>query len=219
MTDDDLRPFLRSLPVFPENLPEFDTDAVSDEPVTLFHRWLRHAVDEGVLAPHAATLSTVDPGGCPSARVLILKDADLDGWSFATHADSPKGRHLAATEDVALTFFWPQVGRQVRIHGRARPADDATSASDFLARSADARASTLVGRQSKPLTEPAEYASALASAKAQLTSDPDMIAESWTVYVVRAASVEFWQASPDRAHIRLLYLRTDGSWTRTRLWP
>lgn len=217
--DDDLRPLLRTLPVFPDDLPDFDTDAAPDEPVALFHEWLRHAADEGTPAAHAATLSTIEPDGGPAARVLILKNVDLDGWSFATHADSPKGRHLAADDRTALTFFWPQVGRQVRIRGRARPADRATSASDFLARPADSRAATLVGRQSQPLDRPSDHAGAIADARARLASDPDVIAESWTVYVVRADSVEFWQAAHDRAHVRLQYERTNGGWTRTRLWP
>jgi pyridoxamine 5'-phosphate oxidase len=217
--NDDLRPFLRTLPVFPDDLPAFDPDEVPDDPVSLFHEWLRHAADEGILAAHAATLATAEPGGGPAARVLILKDVDLDGWSFATHADSPKGRHLAEDDRVAMTFFWPQVGRQVRIRGRARPADHATSASDFLARPADSRVATLVGRQSQPLERPSDYAGALTEARARLTADPDLIAESWTVYVVRADSVEFWQAAHDRAHVRLRYQRADGMWTRTRLWP
>lgn len=217
--DDDLSADLRAVPVFPDELPDFEPDSAPDEPMSLFRAWLSYAIDRGAAAPHAATLSTVDPAGWAAARVLILKDVDAHGWSFATHADSPKARHIAANNRVALTFFWPQLGRQVRIQGSATPADDAASARDFRARPLDSRAATLVGRQSRPLDEPSEYVTALAEAEARLADEPDLVAASWTVYVVRADSVEFWQAAHDRAHKRLRYERTDDGWQRHRLWP
>jgi pyridoxamine 5'-phosphate oxidase len=210
---------LRALPVFPAELPDFDASAAPADPVDLFRDWLGDAVDRGVPAPHAMTLSTVDDGGRPAARVLILKNVDASGWHFATHADSPKGRHIAGTAHVALTFFWPQVGRQVRVTGAAIALDDAASARDFLARPEDSRAATLVGRQSEPLDQPTEYDRAYTAAQERIAADPGLVAPSWTVYAVRPRSVEFWQASSGRAHTRLRYESSAGGWRRQRLWP
>ncbi|HSI91850.1 MAG TPA: pyridoxal 5'-phosphate synthase [Jiangellaceae bacterium] len=210
---------LRTLPVFPADLPAFDPDTAPDDPVGLFRAWLDDAIRRDVPTPHAMTLSTVDPAGKPAARVLILKDVDAAGWRFATHANSPKGRHIAGNGHVALTFFWPQVGRQVRIQGRATPENAATSARDFLARPVDSRTASLVGRQSEPLSGPAEYERAFAAARERVTADPDLVAPSWTVYAVRPESVEFWQASHDRAHIRLHYAATANGWETQRRWP
>lgn len=210
---------LRALPVFPADLPTFDPDAAPDDPVDLFRSWLDDAISRDVPTPHAMTLSTVDPAGRPAARVLILKNVDAAGWQFASHADSPKGRHIAATEHVALTFYWPLVGRQIRIQGRAKPADAATSARDFLGRPADSRAATLVGNQSEPLSDQAEYDQAFTAAKEQVAAYSDLVAPSWTVYTVRPESVEFWQASHERAHTRLYYAANGDGWDKQRRWP
>jgi pyridoxamine 5'-phosphate oxidase len=205
--------------VFPENMPAFDPHATPDDPTALFGDWLESAIRDGVPAPHTVTLSTVDAEGRAAARVLILKDADRSGWWFATHGDSPKARHIAVNAGVALTFFWVQQGRQIRIQGTASAMDDATNARDFLARSAEARAATLVGQQSRPLADEAEYRDALARATEQVNADPETVSPSWTVYRVEPTSVEFWQGSHDRSHTRLRYEKQDGTWRKRRLWP
>jgi pyridoxamine 5'-phosphate oxidase len=105
-------------------MPEFDPAVAPDDPVTLFLRWLEVAIRDGVRAPHAMTLATADDQGQPSSRVLICKDVDGTGrWYFASSAASGKGRDLAVNPRAALSFWWPQQGRQIRIRGPAGPAD------------------------------------------------------------------------------------------------
>jgi pyridoxamine 5'-phosphate oxidase len=146
-----VREMLRAIPVFAGELPEFDVEAAPERPEELFLSWLHEALDAGVREPHAMTLSTVDEQGVPSARVLILKNVDADGWQFAVHADSPKGRELAGRAAAALTFYWPAQARQIRVKGPVTPAPAEQSAADFLARSLPARAKATLGRQSTPL--------------------------------------------------------------------
>ena len=106
-----LRDVLRALPSFPAELPAFDTGSAPADPVALFLRWLRDAIAEKILGPHAMTLSTADDAGRVSSRVLICKDVDGAGrWYFASSADSVKGRDLAARPHAALLFYWPQQG-------------------------------------------------------------------------------------------------------------
>ncbi|MEN3540348.1 pyridoxal 5'-phosphate synthase [Microbispora sp. ZYX-F-249] len=215
-----LRDLLRGLAVFDTELPGFDVDAAPADPVELFVQWLTSAVRAGVREPHAMALATADAGGRPSSRVLICKDLDADGtWYFATSAGSRKGRELAATPYAALSFYWPEQGRQIRVRGAAVPADAERGAADFLARSPGARADALTGRQSQVLDEPSDLEAALRAAHARIEADPAVVAPDWTVYGVRADDVEFWQADRDRRHIRLRYTRADGAWTRHRLWP
>ncbi|WP_169982816.1 pyridoxal 5'-phosphate synthase [Microbispora sp. H10836] len=215
-----IRDLLRGLPVFGTELPGFDVDAAPAEPVALFVEWLTSAVKAGVREPHAMALATADAAGRPSSRVLICKDLDADGtWYFATSAGSRKGRELAATPYAALSFYWPEQGRQIRVRGAAVPADAGRGAADFLARSPGARADALTGRQSQVLDEPSDLDAALRAAHARIEADPGVVAPGWTVYGVRADDVEFWQADRDRRHIRLRYARADGAWTRHRLWP
>ncbi|MGN6274205.1 MAG: pyridoxine/pyridoxamine 5'-phosphate oxidase [Protaetiibacter sp.] len=215
---DELRARLRALASFPTELPQFDPDAAPAAPDTLFLEWLDHAVRAGLPSPHAATLATTDASG-PSARVLILKDAGEQGWQIATPADSRPGQAMTASGRAALSFFWPALGRQVRVEGEVRRAPDAEAAADFLARPTDARATALVGRPRPVLGGDAEYAAARAEALTRVGEHADTVPESWALWCIVPGTVEFWQAAHDRAHVRLRYRAESGEWVRERLWP
>ncbi|CAM5283079.1 Pyridoxine/pyridoxamine 5'-phosphate oxidase [Streptomyces tendae] len=116
----DLHELLRSLRVWDPavtELPPLDPADAPGDPLELFTSWFAEAVAAGEREPHTVTLATADAEGLPDARVVMLHGADADGWAFATHADSRKGRHLAARPYAALTFYWPVLGRQVRLRG------------------------------------------------------------------------------------------------------
>ncbi|MGG7508992.1 pyridoxine/pyridoxamine 5'-phosphate oxidase [Plantibacter sp. YIM 135249] len=217
------REWLRSLPVFTTPSPDFDPARVPEAPVDLFLEWLADAASAGVQAAHAMTVSTATPETGPDARIVILKDVDDDGWQFASNTGSPKGRALAEDPRAALTFFWPTRGRQVRIVGVVEAMPDELAAADFLARPEASRSSTLVGRQSEPLASQAEYETAAAAARERVQAEPDIVAPGWTVFLVRPLAVEFWQASRDRAHLRVRYEREStgpsSPWSHGMLWP
>jgi pyridoxamine 5'-phosphate oxidase len=219
----EFRDRLRAIPVFPDDLPTFDASRAPSDPHALFADWLDAAVSAGQAAAHVMTLSTLTAAGALSARNLILKDLDERGWQFATHSTSPKAQDLAATPQAALTFFWPAVGRQVRVSGTvvALPEDEA--AADFRARPLGSRAATLAGHQSEVLADPADLDRAISEAAESLRREPALVDEAWSLYAVDADRVEFWQASHDRTHTRLLYCREratrQGQWQRQLLWP
>ncbi|MEU3597345.1 pyridoxal 5'-phosphate synthase [Streptomyces sp. NPDC006798] len=219
--DSGVREWLRGLEVFAGPLGAFVPEDAPEDPVELFLGWLREAVDAGVPEPHAMTLSTVGDDGVPDARVLIVKNVDARGWQFAGSAGSPKGRQLAGLPGAALTFYWPLLGRQVRVRGPVEAASAGESAADLLARSASARAEVLMGRQSDRLADTAERDREFASALARLAAEPELVSPGWTLYTVRATAVEFWQADKDRLHTRLRYERTGpgAPWERHRLRP
>jgi pyridoxamine 5'-phosphate oxidase len=210
-----IRQMLRDLPSLAGPLPVFDPGVAPAGPTTLFEEWLRHAIDSGVREPHAMTLSTVDTRGRPAARTLILKNVTDGIWQFATGSASPKGKELASTPWAALTFYWPALGRQVRIGGAVMTASAEESAADFMARSASARATAWVGKQSEPLSNSEERALAIKQAAGQAGN----VCPEWTVYGVQADEVEFWQGDTERNHTRLRYTHTHGTWSRTLLWP
>jgi pyridoxamine 5'-phosphate oxidase len=215
-----MREILRGMPVFPAELPEFDTRTAPDDPVTMFLTWLNEAVRDKILGPHVMTLATADATGGVSSRVLICKDVDVEGrWYFASDAASVKGRDLAANPRAAASFYWPQQGRQIRISGAAASAGSEASAADFLARPPASRAAALIGRQSEPLDDPAELDEAFRQSQAAVDADPGLVAPEWTLYALSADTVEFWQADHQRRHIRLQYQRADDGWSRRLLWP
>ncbi|WP_372491780.1 pyridoxamine 5'-phosphate oxidase family protein [Microbacterium croceum] len=125
--------------------PEWDLDALPDDPRALFATWVQGAADAGVAEPHTVTLATVDADGVPDARTLILKRVDDQGWAFASTRSSRKGRQLADAPAAALNFWWQPQVRAVRVRGRVREAPASESAADLAARSAAARADVADG--------------------------------------------------------------------------
>ena len=216
---EELRARLRDLEVFEGKLAHFDVSEAPAHPAELFRRWLEEAIEAGVREPHAMTLSTVDHEGRPSSRVLILKGLGDGRWEFATSRSSRKGRELEGNGWGALGFYWSEQGRQVRVRGRVLAAGTDRSTADFLARSRGARAEALAGTQSEVLSDPADLEEALREAGELVEREPGVVAEEWTVYGLAADEVEFWQAHPERRHVRLRYLLREGVWIREQLWP
>jgi pyridoxamine 5'-phosphate oxidase len=211
---------LRALPTFARpGLPAFDPDAAPPTPHELFVAWMDEAIEADLLAAHAMTLSTAEPSGRVHARTVALKDVTADGWWFASQSSGPKGRDLAANPHAALTFFWPELGRQVKVTGSAAEAGEEASRADFLARPDASRAAGLVNRQSEPLTSQEEYVRAFEEALAAVTADTELAAPDWTAYVLAPTEVEFWQAPDDGPHTRLLYRAEADGWARGLLWP
>ena len=155
----------------------------------------------------------------PDARVLILKDVTAAGFWFATSAHSAKGRQLVANPAASLTFYWPAVARQVRIRGHVEAAAGEESARDFRARGVGARAVALASEQSSPLDSQAACSAAVRAARSRLDAMPDLVATTWTLCLLRPEQIEFWQADPDRQHIRLRYTANGPRWSRGLLWP
>ncbi|KIH98025.1 oxidase [Streptomonospora alba] len=215
-----MRERLRTIPVFAGEIPSFDPASAPEDPVELFAQWLDHAVENGVPEPHVMNLATSDGANRVASRFLILKDIGPRGWSFATSAASPKGRDLQANAHAALACYWPGVGRQIRVSGVAAPESPRTSAADFLARSAEARAEALVGGQSAPMGSVDQHEGELAEARERIAADPSLVAPEWTLYTLCPDYVEFWQGAKDRNHVRLRYAVTSaGTWERTLLRP
>lgn len=200
--------------------PPFDVGQAPEGPGQLFQQWFDDAVAAGAAEPHAMTLSTVSSTGAPDARVLVLKDFDPTGrWAFASSSASAKGQQLARHPVAALTFYWPALVRSVRLRGRVAPDSPAASRADFLARSTSARAIAISGRQSSPVSDPAQLDAEIAQALDLLDHEPDAGTDRWRKYWLTADTVEFWQGEQTRRHTRLQYRRQGDRWTRQRLRP
>ncbi|MFJ9423073.1 pyridoxal 5'-phosphate synthase [Streptomyces sp. NPDC101249] len=237
----DLHALLRTLRVWPPDATElrpFDPAAAPADPLVLFARWFADAVAAGQPEPHTMSLATTDADGRPDARIVMLHGADADGWAFASHATSRKGRQLAALPYAALVLYWPVLGRQVRVRGPVEAAPSGEGQADLHARSTGALAAALTGRQSEPLDSLGTLERRSREAWEQADSDPRTPAPTWTLYRLRPTEVEFFQGDPDRRHVRLRYeTREDGGdgtgadgggggtgadgggWRRVLLWP
>ena len=190
-----------------------------DDPSALFGLWLRTAADAGLSEPNAMTLATATPDGVPSARMVLLKSFDADGFVFFTNYGSRKSRELSANPHAALVVFWGALERQVRVVGRAEPVSAAESDAYYASRPREAQLGAWASPQSQPIESRAELESRLADAERRFAGATPSRPEGWGGWRVIPGEIEFWQGRPGRLHDRLLFRRTDSAWTRVRLAP
>jgi pyridoxamine 5'-phosphate oxidase len=128
---DSLRRQLRALPDFPNNLPVFDPATAPADPIALFLDWLGAALAADLPSPHAFSLATSTADGAVSSRLMILKNVEAGNFHFASSRSSRKGRELAANPRAAMTFYWPAVGRQIRVVGTVELRSSEESVADW----------------------------------------------------------------------------------------
>ncbi|BCS27374.1 pyridoxine/pyridoxamine 5'-phosphate oxidase [Aspergillus puulaauensis] len=220
-----LRATLRTLPVLQSpSTKAIDLNDFPSTPEEAFIAWLNEAILAGTQEPHAMTLSTVDQHGCPDARVLSLKDVDSRGWHFAVNGHSPKAEQLDLNQNVALTFHWREVGRQIRIRGKAALLSEEECRRDFQERPVRSKVAMLASKQSQRLESRGELDARVLEVEEGLLEGADLglMGESaLRVYAVKPSMVEFWQGSRDRLHRRIRFI-TNGdrdAWVKELLWP
>jgi pyridoxamine 5'-phosphate oxidase len=192
-------------------LRRHDLDA---DPLRQFRRWFAEA-GEAVPAPDKVALATATADGAPSARMVLLKQADEDGLVFFTHMTSRKGHELAANPRAALLFYWEPLGRQVRVEGAVEHVSAEESDAYFATRPLGARIGANASRQSEPLPS----RDVLEQRVAELAGTEPLRPKTWGGYRVRPQAWEFWQHRGDRLHDRFRYSRRDGGWLIERLYP
>jgi pyridoxamine 5'-phosphate oxidase len=199
-----------------------DETDVGGDPVPVVERWLADAIDAGLDEPNAMTLATVGADGRPSARTVLLKGFDADGFRFFTNYGSRKAAELAGDPRCALVLTWPALARQVRVGGVAHRLPAEESAAYFASRPRGARLGAWVSDQSRPIAG----RHVLEERRAELEAAYDGVDDipcppDWGGYRVVPDEIELWHGRPDRLHDRFRFTRpTPGApWQRERLAP
>jgi len=198
-----------------ESLNETD---VAAEPFTQFQRWFDEVLRAELPTPNAMTLATVAADGMPSARIVLLKGIDHNGFVFYTSYHSRKGRELTANPRAALVFYWNELEREVRIEGAVEKVSAAESDEYFASRPLGSRHAAIASPQSEVVASRAMLETRFAAA-ADDHGDTAPRPAHWGGYRLLPVAVEFWQGRPNRLHDRLLYTRTADRWTISRLAP
>lgn len=197
-----------------------DLDHPPDDPIALLWDWLKLAEEAELPNPTAMTLSTIDPNGAPSARVVLLKALDERGIVFYTNRNSRKGKALGVNPRVALVFHWDVLTRQVVVEGDVSVTDDAESDAYFASRPRASQIGAWASSQSEPVTNRAELDAAYAAMEERFDGGDVPRPPHWGGYRVSLKRMEFWLGRPFRLHDRVVYLPDrDGGWAVQRLFP
>lgn len=214
----DIKNLIYKNPALSGDYPDFNIEDAADHPINTFYEWFEHAVEREVSEPSAFVFSTVDASGHPSARIVNLRDMDREGFIIGSNSESRKGLDMENNKDVAMTFYWREVGRQIRIAGKVEIASEEENRSDFIKRNKTSKALSIIAKQSEKLDSMDELDREMESALTLVEKDKEAY-ETWTLYKVIPESIEFFQARKDLAHVRLKYEKVNGDWHQSLLWP
>jgi pyridoxamine 5'-phosphate oxidase len=197
-----------------------DVTTVFSDPILQFEKWFKEALDAGVVEPNAMHLSTVNAQGRPSGRVVLLKDVESGRFVFYTNYQSKKGNDLEKNPACALTFFWPDLERQVRIEGAAERVAAVTSDQYFQSRPRGSQ----IGAWASPQSSIIDSRIILEQRAMQMEKKFETAKvlprpNQWGGYWVDPLMIEFWQGRPSRLHDRIQFVKVDDAWKVYRLAP
>jgi pyridoxamine 5'-phosphate oxidase len=219
-----------------------DRAALDANPVAQFEAWFRAAAGESAQSrwrkigialyklwsavcnhrpadTNAMTLATADKNGKTSARTVLLKSVDERGFIFFTNYDSRKGREIGENPNAALTFFWPELERQVCVAGAVEKLPAAESEAYFKSRPRGSQIGAWASEQSAPVADRAVLEAKWRELEKKFPNEVPL-PPNWGGYILRPERIEFWQGRPSRLHDRFSYSRqADGSWKIERLCP
>ena len=199
---------------------ELTEDNIAKNPFNQFEKWLNDAVAAEIDLPDAMTLATATPDGIPSARMVVLRGFDENGFCFYTDYDSQKGRELAENPHAALVFYWRELDRQVRTNGTVEKMTSAESDAYFASRPNDSQLAVWTERQSIVISGREHLTTNFKKAEQTYQGDDIPRPPHWGGYRLIPNMFEFWQGCPSRLHDRIRYiLKDNGGWEIERLSP
>jgi pyridoxamine 5'-phosphate oxidase len=202
-------------------LSELNEEQCESNPIVLFERWIEEARAAGLRDANAMTLATATREGRPSARLMLLKEVSDNGFIFYTNYTSRKARELDSNPYAALTFFWPELERQVRVEGEVHRLAREQNEAYFRTRARGSQLGAWASHQSQPIASRAVLHARLEELKQRFAHLQEIpTPEFWGGYCLTPSSIEFWQGRPDRLHDRLCCRRKgEGKWIIERLSP
>jgi pyridoxamine 5'-phosphate oxidase len=192
----------------------------SADPIKQFDKWFNEALKAEVQEPTAMTLATTTHDGRPSARIVLMKGFDNNGFVFYTNYLSRKGKEIAKNPLGALVFFWGTLERQVRIEGTIEKISKEDSIKYFQTRPRASQLGAVASPQSQEISNRDILDKKWQEAEAEYL-DKDITKPSyWGGYILKPRLIEFWQGRRSRLHDRILYKKIDNkNWKKVRLAP
>ena len=206
------------------SLQSLDITDVANDPFDQFKRWFEEAIKSEILEPNAMTLATATTEGKPSARIVLLKGIDNQGFVFFTNYESKKGVEMSANPQAALCFCWLELQRQIRIEGTIEKIAAADSDAYFQSRPVGSRIGAWASPQSQVIDSRAVIEENENLYKKQFFTEGGNNVEiprpaHWGGYVLKPTMIEFWQGRSSRLHDRICYVFEGNVWKIERLAP
>ncbi len=192
---------------------------MDSDPLVQFGHWLQRARDLELLDATAMTLATANLDGRPSARIVLLKHVDAEGFCWYSDSRSNKGQEIAANPNAALLFHWRDLSRQVRVQGTVKtlPSDDAERY--FLMRPEGSRFSAAASMQSAEVESRSSLEDEVQRLRATYPDGDVPRPDGWLGYQLMPEYIEFWQGQDNRLHDRIVYTRVESGWLMKRISP
>ena len=195
-------------------------EKVDENPMQQFRTWFFEIKDNGgVDEVNAMTLTTIGTDGFPKGRVVLLKKYDEYGFYFYTNYNSEKGKSIAINNKVSLSFFWPNMERQIIIKGTVEKTSETDSTNYFHSRPRGSQLGTAVSHQSTVVESREVLEKNLAELEKKYENQEIPRPKDWGGFLVKPISIEFWQGRPNRLHDRLRYTLKNDDWVIERLAP
>jgi pyridoxamine 5'-phosphate oxidase len=196
-----------------------DEKTIDPDPIRQFEAWFNDAMAAKLPLPEAMTLATATPDGKPSARMVLLKQVDHDGFVFYTNYHSAKAEQLDDNPNAALVFYWATLDRQVRVEGTVVRTTVEESRDYFKTRPRESQIGAWASAQSEVISSRDVLEQRAKELEAQYLDREIDCPEHWGGYLVIPERIEFWKSRVGRLHDRILYERSGNGWTISRLAP
>jgi len=192
---------------------------VHKNPISQFSIWWDEAIGSNIEEVNAMTLATVNEDGYPSARIVLLKDFNDNGFVFFTNYESRKGKSLLLHPKASIVFFWKELERQVRIQGVVEKISEEDSTSYYTSRPVESKIGAWASPQSEVIPSREFLEDRFKNYEQQFSDQEIPKPPHWGGYIVKPSRIEFWQGRPGRLHDRIEYNKNNEGWTIDRLAP
>jgi pyridoxamine 5'-phosphate oxidase len=201
------------------SLKRHDESSVSSDPFSQFSLWMNEAMQSNFIDPTAMILATATKDGIPSARTVLLKGFDLNGFVFFTNYKSSKAKDLEENPVASLLFLWMELERQIRIVGNVERVSEEESKKYFATRPRASQLGAWASEQSSVIPSREFLEQKFEEYRKRFENQEVPLPPFWGGYRLIPNRFEFWQGRENRLHDRIRFSLDKGIWKIERLSP